>query len=359
MVTARFLPSVGGVEMHVAEVARRVAQRGHQVTVLSADRSPELQADEHRDGFELQRVRAWPRSGDAFFAPAIWRRITRGRWDVVHVQSFQTLVAPIAMAAARSAAIPYVVTFHAGGHSSRIRTSLRGVQLAVLRPLLARADRLVALTDSEIADYSRRLRLPRDRFVLIPNGADLPAPRGPRPEREGGGPLIASIGRLERYKGHQHVIGALPGILRERPDTHLWIAGSGPYRDTLAALATHLGVASRTEIRAIPPEQRSRMADELARVDVAVLASEFETQPIALLEAASLGCRLVVADSPGLRELGDRGLAHVVSHPWDSAELARAVLAEMDEPRATRALGLPTWDECADRLCAVYESLAG
>ena len=38
------------------------------------------------------------------------------------------------------------------------------------------------------------------------------------------------------------------------------------------------------------------MADELARAKVVVLLSEFETQPLAALEALSLGCRLIVAD---------------------------------------------------------------
>ncbi len=359
IVTPRFLPSIGGVQMHVAEVARRIAKEGHDVTVLAADRSRRPPAGEDWNGVALERVRAWPRHGDAFFAPGIWRRVRHGGWDIVHVQSYQTLVAPIAMAAARSARIPYVVTFHAGGHSSRLRSALGGLQLALLRPLLARAARLVVLTESETETYSRRLRLPRERFVLIPNGSDLPAPRGPRPPRPDAARLIASIGRLERYKGHQHVIGALPGILRERPETRLWIAGAGPEHDRLAALATRLGVGARTEIRAVPAEQRAQMADELAGVDVAVLASEFETQPIAALEAASLGCRLVVADSPGLRELGEQGLARVVAHPADAAELARAVLAELDGPRTPRPTGLVTWDDCAARLCALYASAAG
>ena len=63
MVTPRFLPYTGGVELHVAEVARRVAERGHRVTVLSTDPSGELPAAEQWNGVELLRVRAWPRNG--------------------------------------------------------------------------------------------------------------------------------------------------------------------------------------------------------------------------------------------------------------------------------------------------------
>jgi glycogen synthase len=359
MVTPRFLPSTGGVELHVAEVARRIVREGHEVSILTTDRSGRLPARETWEGVGVERVRAWPRRRDYYFAPGLVPRIGRGRWDVVHVQSYHTLVAPVAMATARLASIPYVVTFHAGGHSSRLRTSARGTQLALLRPLLARAARLVALAEFEIDEYGRRLRLPRERFALVPNGSDLPARTRPSVDGPDSGSLIASIGRLERYKGHQHVIAALPLILHERPDARLWIAGSGPDRQRLEELAERLGVSSRTVIRAVPPEDRARMADELSRVRVAVLASRFETHPIAMLEAAALGCRVVVADSPGLRELGERGLARVVARPEEPTQLADAVLAELEEPRVPRALELSSWDDCAAGLCELYASVAG
>jgi glycosyltransferase involved in cell wall biosynthesis len=357
MATPRFLPFSGGVELHVAEVASRVAALGHRVGVLTTDPAGDLPRRETWNGVEVIRVRGYPKRADWYFAPGIHEQIRAGGWDLVHVQSYHTFVAPIAMAAAGRAAVPYVVTFHAGGHSSRLRTSARGAHFALLRPLLARAAALIALAPFEIDVYSRRLRIPRDRFRLVPNGADLPKVPAARPDAPAGPPLIASIGRLERYKGHQHVIAALPAILDERPEAHLWVAGSGPYRAELEALADRMGVAASTEIRAVPPEERSRMAEELSRVRVAVLASDFETHPIAMLEAASLGCRLVVADSPGLRDLGDRGLARVVEHAQDPEELARAVLAELEQPRVLRTLDLPSWDDCAAALCEVYREV--
>jgi glycosyltransferase involved in cell wall biosynthesis len=359
MATPRFLPFSGGVELHVAEVARRVAALGHRVGVLTTYPAGDLAPRETWNGVEVIRVRAYPKRADWYFAPGIGAQVRGGGWDVVHVQSYHTFVAPLAMAAASRAGIPYVVTFHAGGHSSRLRTSGRGVQFALLRPLLARAVALIALAPFEIDLYSRRLRVPRDRFRLVPNGADLPRPPAASQDAPPGPPLIASIGRLERYKGHQHVIAALPAILGVRPDAHLWVAGSGPYRAELEALADRAGVAGSTEIRAVPPDERSRMAEELSRVSVAVLASDFETHPIAMLEAASLGCRLVVANSPGLRDLGDRGLARVVEHAEDPDELARAVLAEIDRPRVPRTLDLPSWDDCAAALCDVYREVEG
>jgi glycosyltransferase involved in cell wall biosynthesis len=355
MVTPRYLPLVGGVELHVDQVSRRLAASGMEITILTTDPTATLPAHERVNGIAVRRVRAWPANRDYYFAPDIWMEISRGDWDIVHVQSFHTLVAPLAMLAARRSRIPYVVTFHAGGHSSSLRNALRPVQLALMRPLLARANCLIALASFEIDQYASPLRVPPERFVLIPNGSDLPGP-GTFASVPGEPALIASVGRLERYKGHHRVVAALPHVLRRRPEARLWLAGTGPYERSLRQLAESLGVSERVEIRAVPIEEREQMAHELSRVKVVVNLSEFETQPIAALEALALGCRLIVADTPGLRPLADESLARSVPLASSPEHVAAAVLEEMDRP-APAPPKLPTWDDCAERHLALYLTL--
>jgi glycosyltransferase involved in cell wall biosynthesis len=84
------------------------------------------------------------------------------------------------------------------------------------------------------------------------------------------------VGRLERYKGHQRIISAMPAILAQRPDVRLRIAGEGPYEPDLRRLAARLGVAERVEIRALPIHDRSGMAGLMAGAAlVAVLSLHF------------------------------------------------------------------------------------
>lgn len=356
IVAPRYPPFVGGVELHVDQVARRLAARGVEVTVLTTDRTRTLPAREEVEGVHVKRVAAWPAKRDYYLAPRIYSEIAEGDWDLVHVQSFQTLVAPIAMLAARRSQIPYVLTFHGGGHSAVLRHALRPVQLSVLHPLLARADRLIALAQFEVDEYSRALRLPSSRFVVIPNGSDLPRlADASRTRRDAS--LIASIGRLERYKGHHRVVEALPHLLQRRPGARLWIAGSGPYEASLRKLAEACGVSSSVEIRGVPMDRRAQMAEELSRVKVVVSLSEFETQPIAALESAALGCRLVVADSPGLAALAAEGLARTIRLDSAPRDVATAILEELDRPPAVAPPRLPTWDDCADALVDLYTSV--
>lgn len=356
MATARYDPYVGGVERHVARVSELLAAVGHEVTVLTTDPNGTLPPHAERAGVEVVRVPAYPRRGDLYVAPAVGRVLAERRFDVLHVQSYHTFVAPIAMRAARRAGLPYVVTFHGGGHSSRLRHALRGRQIRALGPLLRDAHRLVATASFEIELYGRLLGLPPEAFVLIPNGSDLPetgAERAASPDV-----VIASIGRLERYKGHRRAIAALPHVLEQIPEARLWIAGEGPDERHLRRLAQTCGVGDRVEIGAVPLADAGEFARRLAGVSLAVLLSEFETHPMAVLEAVAAGCPALVADTSGLGELAAAGYAQAIPLAAAPRDVAAAMVRLLEAPPERPRLVLPTWESCRDALAALYEEAA-
>jgi len=171
--------------------------------------------------------------------------------------------------------------------------------------------------------------------------------------------LIASVGRLERYKGHHRIVAALPYILEQQPDARLWIAGSGPYEQNLRQLARQLGIEDRVEIRAIPVAERSRMAQELSRVGLVALLSEYETQPAAVMEALALGRPALVADTSGLHELAEQGLVRAIPLQSSAQQVARAVLDQLRQPLVPQHVEFPTWDGCAADHLALYHSITG
>jgi len=353
-VTPRMAPHIGGVETHVREVAKRMRELDVTTAVLTTDVSGELAPREVIDGFPVERIPAWPRSSDYLLAPQIFSRIRAEDWDLVHVQCFHSFVAPFAMRAALRAGVPFVLTFHAGGHSSRLRNAIRRPQLLALRPLLRRAQKLVAIADFEIEHYGRILHMGRERFVSIPNGSDLPAPT-PGSERADG-TLIVSSGRLEEYKGHQRVIAAMPHVLARIPDARLWIAGRGPYEQALREHAGALGLNERVEISAV--SDRQSMADRLGGASLGVMLSTFETQPLAALEALSLGVPLVVADNSGLAELARKQLARAVRLDDPPSLHAQAMVEQILHPQAVADFTLPSWDTCAESLARLYRTVA-
>jgi glycosyltransferase involved in cell wall biosynthesis/GT2 family glycosyltransferase len=358
MVTPRSPLLQGGVERHVMETSKRVAGDGAEVEVLCTEPGGPAITEEVRDGVTIRTVRSWPANRDWCLAPRLWREMSRQPWDVVHVQSYHTLVAPLAMLRALTLGIPYVVTFHGGGHSQAHRNKARSAQRWLLGPLLRRAAQLVAVARFEVEEYGGELGLPAEKFVLIPNGTDLAfAETGAAPRRNGAA-TIASIGRLERYKGHHRVIEAFPQVLKLKPETTLTVVGSGPYEDALRHLADELGVARQVRFTSTPADQPEAMAELLGGISVVVLMSEFETHPLVALEAAAAGCRLLVADASGLGELAREGFARAIPLDESPAEVGRAVVEELGKPPQDKRPKLSSWDECAERLLELYRSLA-
>lgn len=357
VVAARFLPDLGGTETHVHEITRRMAtRRDFDLTVLTTDRSGTRPTREEFDGFTVLRCRSYPRHQDWYFAPGIYRQILNHDYDLVHCQGIHTAVPILAMVAARRKRIPYVVTLHTGGHSSRFRHRLRNIQWRSLSPLLRGAAVIVAVSRFEQRIFQKACSLDAARFRIIQNGGELPVSHAPAEVIPG---RIVSCGRLERYKGHQRVIEALPIVQRSVPDATLHILGSGPYESKLRARISALSLGESVVIEHISPDDRRRMGESLNRAAVVAALSEYESHPLAVMEALTLGVQAVVLDAAGLGDLVADGMVIGIPKDASSATVARILVAALQAQYASVSARLPTWDDAAIDLGRIYMDAVG
>lgn len=153
------------------------------------------------------------------------------------------------------------------------------MQWKMLYPLLADASRLIGVSRFE-ADYFRELlHLPPKQFAVIPNGGSTLPVLKSLPLSAQAQTLIVSVGRLERYKGHQRLIAALPRIREWRSNARLLILGVGPYEAALRKLAQRSGVAEYVEIRSIPASDRQAMAEIVSQAALVALLSRVRGTP--------------------------------------------------------------------------------
>jgi glycosyltransferase involved in cell wall biosynthesis len=355
MTTPSFDPYIGGIERHVMEVAPRLARAGFAITVATTVADfrllNKLPREELKDGYHVIRVRAWPPRGDWYIAPRLWRLIGNGHWDLIHCQGAHTWVPVVSMLAARRYHIPYVVTLHTGGTSSKARRLFRDAQWRALAPLLAHASGIIAVSEFEAKMMARVSRISRERISVIPNGVDIEQLSRPKAV---GPPIIVSSGRLERYKGHQHAIDALPILRRKYPEAELVILGEGPYKEELVRRAQMNGVPHAVTIKAIPLSDRRAMTAELHRASVVVLLSEYESQGIAVLEALALGKPVLVADTSALREFGEKGMARMVPVGATPSVVAKAIGDQIEQPIEFECPPLMTWDDVSEEVGNLY-----
>ncbi len=191
-------------------------------------------------------------------------------------------------------------------------------------------DHLVGNTPGMVA-WIERQGFPSGRVHLLPNfvadaagaaPAALPVPAG--------APVVLALGRLHKAKGFDVLIAALTRL----PGVHAVIAGEGPERAALVALARQAGVADRAHFVG----WRSDTAALLAACDVLVCPSRQEPLGNVVLEAFSAGKPVVAAMAEGpLWLLGDGSRGVLV--PVDSGvALAAGIEGMLGNPDMARRM---------------------
>ena len=179
-----------------------------------------------------------------------------------------------------------------------------------------------------------------------------------RLRRPRSGAIVGSVGRIDRQKGHDLLVRALPQL----PDVTAVVVGDGPEREELVALAGSLGVADRLVITGWKDDAR----DSLTTFDVFALPSRFEGFPLALLEAMLAGLPVVAADVGSVSEAVVDRRTGILIDAEDVDALANAVRELLEDEALRKTLGANarshvlanfTLEETANAFRALYEQV--
>lgn len=191
-------------------------------------------------------------------------------------------------------------------------------------------DHLVGNTP-DLAAYFRRQGWPEARAHWLPNFADdlageppaaLPAPAGMA--------RLLALGRLHRNKGFDLLLGALARL----PHAHLSIAGEGPERAALEALARRLGIGGRVAFLG----WRQDIGALLAGCEVFVCPSRHEPLGNVVLEAFSAARPVVATRVQGPGMLIEDGVTGLLVPPEDIPALAAALGRLLADPGSAARL---------------------
>lgn len=370
LVASSFAPYIGGVEAHVAEVAKRLQGHGCTVEVWTVERAGR-RGEREVGGI---RVRDLPtplparsaRSAGAFAvrAPGAWRAWASAyrslRPELLHVHCFGPN-GLYASALHRRFDIPLVLTSHGETLADDTGAYRRS---ALLRGGLARAiaasERVTAPSEYVLDDLRRSYGLVGGS--VVPNGVDLtvhPDPAAPLPAPRGS--YLLGVGRLGRMKGFDLLLDAFARAPLD-PAVRLVIAGEGPERDRLLEQVGRLGLADRVVFAGRLSPQR--VADFMAAALAVVVPSRAEAFGIVALEAWRAGAPVVMTDRGGAREFMGDGDDGLLVDPEDVDALAAALSAIVDDDELRRRLaagGLErvrefSWDRVAEAYLSLYDA---
>lgn len=323
----------GGAERQMAMLTAGLAERGHEVGLAVLHGRGSFFELDPRVVVRFFERDCQPRGGRParFVARPGWLRgvFREGRPDVV--VSFIEVANVHALWASRGLDMPVVVAERTHPPSHRVRWLERWLR----RRLYPRAACVVVQT-RETADWVRTEGLAR-RVEVIPNAVAAPADRTATPALDlPDGPVLLSVGRLDRCKRFDLVIDAFAELSSHHPEWRLVILGDGPERETLEARVARHGMGGKILL----PGTVDDAGAVLARSELFVLASDYEGFPNSLCEAMAHGLAAVSTDCPvGPREIVRDGVDGVLVPPGERAALANALGHLMGDAGTRRRLG--------------------
>lgn len=351
-----YIPSSGGIETHVHDLAIRQAQFAN-VSVIVSNHSPRTEQSE-MEGVHVIRLAYFGTIASMPVSPSLLSALQRAPADIVHIH----LPNPASAAA-----------FLASGHRGRLilthhadtmgRKFLRRFSDPFVCRLMQRADRII-VTSERYLYSSSELRPFRDKCSIIPLGigiehedADIQSipPLRRREER-----LVLAIGRLVPYKGFDILIRAM-----KRVHARLALIGSGPQADSLLKLARSEGVRNKIAMLGWIDDLQSW----LHQASILVMPSVTRAEAFGLvqLEAMAAGLPVINTDlDSGVPEISLNGITGLTVPPGDVNALSEAIslLLERKDLRVRfsaaavdRVNASFSAETMADRTMALYQSV--
>lgn len=376
LVTYEYPPVGGGMGKASRAIGRALLRRGFDVAVLTSRFRGQPRDERHSDGLRILRVPVMRRHINYASAAEVLSFAASG---ALHVPWIRRRFAPdlsVAFLTIPSGFVAEVLGLAGGapwidllrgqdvpGYPDTPRW-MHTLAWPVTWALWRRAAHVVA--NSEGLAALAHESAPDLPIAIMPNGIDVeryvPPPKG-RLERT---VRVLYAGRLVRFKGLRNLIEAWRLVSRAtRMPAELWIAGYGPERPVLEALAEQ---ARLTNVRFLGRLEEDRLIRTLQRADVFINPSEGEGMPNAVLEAMACGLPVVLSDIAPHREMLLQGRGGVLCDATRPKAIARALLTVVDDREVRLRLGEEardivrthfSWDQAVDTLVGLARPLVG
>jgi L-malate glycosyltransferase len=264
------------------------------------------------------------------------RFLRHNRFDVAHMHDLWSNL--LGIPAARLARVPVVISSrrdlaHLAWYTPRRRKILRHLQ-SLSSAVLVNSGQVREQLVREDGFQPESIR-------IIHNGIDLDRFKSIRSDRNRLFPglqdckLVVNVANMHSdIKGQPLLIHAAREVCANFPQARFVLIGDGTCRTAFESMAAELGLKQNFLFLG----QRHDVADLLACCDIAVLASQAEGFPNALLEYMAAGLPAIATDVGGSREVVEHGVGGLLTAPDDPSALAKSILSLLQNPAAALEL---------------------
>lgn len=370
-----FLPTIGGVEQVMYELAKRQVKEGHEVHVFCCDSDKEKRIklrEETIDGIQIHRLPYWLRlSLNTFVWPSLlWK--FKGKFDIVHSHVSGHDYVLFAGFLSKIKNSKHIHTTHCPWTGTLFRPF-------ILRPFLLMndlifnrlsfklVDKVVAITPWEL-DTLKKFIKDESKITVIPNGTDeilfkivknnqFKKKKGIKEKK-----MVLFFGRLNPTKGPEKLALAAINISKKRKDiAFVWVGpDEGKAEEVKELIKNYPNMKYLGPIRS-----KEKIAEMYQAADVYVLPSYREGLPLTLFEAMASGIPIVASPVNGVpyeMKSPDNGL---FSNYGDLDSLEKNILRVLDNPKLAATMSKNnlkksknySWGNICNRYIEEYKKL--
>ncbi len=314
---------VGGVEVHVREIAERLA-KDNNVEVHTMDGVTISAQKDILNGVKVIRFKpiALGKTILRIPPPQMLRSIRNSGADIIHAHSIHTLVPLFASLGSKESQLVITSHYAGGTRSSRLRRILFRMYKPLLQYCLDKASRIICVSEVEKENITRDFKVYNKKITIIPNGVRT-FTSGHVRRRNTEEFRILYVGRLDfASKKIDKLIEAFAII--NRNDFRLVMIGDGPDRKNIIRMIDHLKILDRVEM--ILNASEKELANEYHKADLFVMLSPHESFGIAVREALAAGVKAIVSKSGATEELASKNYAYGIDPPVTPEKIAEAIL---------------------------------
>ena len=377
IVASDYVPTIGGVQTAVRNIARNLTRLGHSVAILSSLPPGKVPAREQVDGVWVNRFPWGRRPLWSLPFRAVWTLVGMARAlrafqpDLVYVHflsinALYVLLLHYAFSLAKFRAGCFRLVASARGNDIQGIPQRSRLQRWMLTRLFARADAALfcsAYVQRDAAPFLMNVS-PRAFVGVVGDGFDPDEFAEPNlakvPDLRKNQPYILAMGRLVHKKGFDLLIRAFAQVSSEFPQFHLLIAGDGEERAALERLIDELNLRGRVGLLGFA--DRAKSIALFWGCEFFVLSSRLEPFGIVVAEAMAAHKAVLATKSGGVIDLMQPGVNGVLVDA-DVEPLAAGLREMFAHPNATRALGerayqtiqAHTWAAVTEQFVQVFE----
>ncbi|MEI6446568.1 MAG: glycosyltransferase family 4 protein [Actinomycetes bacterium] len=327
---------VGGVERLWASLLPSLEDEGATVTLVALNKTGATYDLLQQHGIATHFIDAPDGPLALSQVPKILRLVRAQRPTVI--MTFGPSTFAIGAIVGRLTRVPSVINWHQGVGLRLRPTSRLATKLAARL-----GSRVIAVSDANRPDLMK-LGFMSGKIVVIPNGVVDPPVRKARADRpsvrptQGKGTLVLAVARLSPEKRLERFIEALAIASDRDPSVRGEIVGSGPLESELRTLITM--TKAPVALIGFHPEPTELMI----KADIVCLTSDYETAPLALMEAAACGIPTVSTNVGGVSEIVEHGTTGLLAKELTSEAVANAIVELASDPDSRREMGAAARD---------------